>query len=77
MGQQPPPARYHHLDALRAFAMALGIALHGSLSFIEIPQWPAQDSDPNSPLFWFLLDAVHGFRMQLFFLISGFFTAMM
>ena len=31
------------LDALRAFAMLLGIVLHGLLSFINIPLWPVQD----------------------------------
>ena len=96
----PPPLpsnkkRLHDLDALRAFAMLLGILLHAFLTFIPTPIWPAQDihqpewSVPdflkNSGLdlpstispFAFLLDVIHGFRMQLFFLISGFFTAMM
>ncbi len=36
-------ARRHHLDALRALAMLLGIALHGALSFVEFP-WVVQDS---------------------------------
>ena len=35
--------RYHDLDALRAFAMLLGIVLHGALSFFPVPIWPAQD----------------------------------
>ncbi|NBY03300.1 MAG: hypothetical protein EBQ87_15175, partial [Planctomycetes bacterium] len=34
--------RRHDLDALRAFAMFLGIGLHASLSFISLP-WPVQD----------------------------------
>ena len=37
--------RYHDLDALRAFAMLLGIALHGFLSFMPNPIWPGQDID--------------------------------
>ena len=28
--------RYHDLDALRAFAMLLGIALHGVISFFPV-----------------------------------------
>ena len=36
--------RYHDLDALRAFAMLLGIALHGFCSFFPLPIWPAQDA---------------------------------
>lgn len=67
--------RRHDLDALRAFAMLLGIALHASLSFIPFP-WPAQDTRQN-PAFGLLMAVVHGFRMPLFFLISGFFTMML
>lgn len=66
--------RRHDLDALRASAMFLGIGLHTSLSFFETP-WPVQDSQQN-PLFGLFLAAVHGFRMPLFFVISGFFTMM-
>jgi fucose 4-O-acetylase-like acetyltransferase len=67
--------RRHDLDALRAFAMLLGIALHAALSFTSTP-WPVQDSRPNA--LWILfVTAIHGFRMPLFFLISGFFTAML
>ena len=69
------PARRHDLDALRGFAMLLGIALHGALSFLPIP-WPAQDSQQNE-LFGIFVSAVHGFRMPVFFAMSGFFTAML
>ena len=68
--------RYHDLDALRAFAMLLGIVLHGLLSFLPIPIWPVQDM--NQSVFYFIpLMFIHGFRMSLFFFISGFFTMMM
>ena len=60
------------LDALRGFAMLLGIALHASLSFFEAP-WPVHDTR-QSGLMPLLLVAVHGFRMPLFFLLSGYFT---
>lgn len=91
--------RYHDLDALRAFAMLLGIVLHGALSFFPMPIWPAQDlhqpevevpallaasleqaglevPETYSP-YEFMLHAIHGFRLPLFFLVSGFFTAML
>ena len=91
--------RYHYLDALRAFAMILGIVLHGALSFFPMPIWPAQDlhqpafdvpallaaflaqvglevPETFSP-YEFMLHAIHGFRLPLFFLVSGFFTAML
>lgn len=69
--------RYHEFDALRGFAMLLGIVLHGMLSFMFLPIWPAQDIHQNQTVYGFLLHAIHGFRMPVFFLISGFFTAMM
>ncbi len=73
-----PGKRYHDLDALRAAAMLLGIALHGMITFIDLPIaiWPAQDVN-QSEAYLFLLHAIHGFRLPLFFLISGFFTAML
>jgi len=68
--------RYHDLDALRAFAMLLGIVIHGVLSFVGTPIWSAQDINQN-PQYGMVLEFIHGFRMPLFFLVSGFFTAMM
>jgi peptidoglycan/LPS O-acetylase OafA/YrhL len=68
-------ARRHDLDALRAFAMLLGIALHAALSFTDFP-WVVQDRSRESA-FGLLVLAIHGFRMPLFFLLSGFFTAML
>ena len=60
------------LDALRSFAMLLGIALHASLSFFAFP-WPIHDTQRSDLLPLFLV-AIHGFRMPLFFLLSGYFT---
>lgn len=57
--------------------MLLGILLHGLLSFVPIPIWPAQDIHQYPVAFGFLQHAIHGFRMPLFFLLSGFFTAML
>lgn len=69
--------RYHEFDALRSFAMLLGIVLHGLLSFMYVPNWPAQDIHQSQHAYSLMLHAIHGFRMPVFFLISGFFTAMM
>lgn len=74
----PPPApseRRHDLDALRAFAMLLGIVLHAGLSFTELP-WIVQDVRQSS-VCGLLFSLIHGFRMPLFFMVSGFFTAML
>ena len=67
--------RYHALDALRAFAMLLGIVLHGLLPFVDVPIWPARDVHQDMAEIGF--HAIHGFRLPLFFLVSGFFTAML
>jgi|TARA_B100000959_G_scaffold34497_1_gene32759 peptidoglycan/LPS O-acetylase OafA/YrhL len=70
--------RYHDLDALRSCAMLLGIVIHGLLSFLPIPLPGApQDINQNPEVFGYVFNYIHGFRMQLFFLISGFFTAML
>jgi len=71
-------SRRHDLDALRAFAMLLGIILHGIMSFIPGIGviWAVEDSHA-SPWYGVLLSFIHGWRMQLFFLVSGFFTAML
>ena len=74
---KPPQQRYHYLDALRAFAMLLGIVFHVLLSFVEVPIWPAQDIYRNDAHYSFFQHAMHGFRMPLFFVVSGFFTALL
>ena len=72
-----PGRRWHDLDALRAFAMVLGIGLHAALSFFPTA-WPVQDVTASSDgIFDEFVLAVHGFRMPLFFLLSGFFAALL
>lgn len=73
--------RLHELDALRSVAMLLGIALHAALLFIP-GAWPVQDAwaystSPEANPYSYLVSAIHGFRMPIFFLLSGFFTAML
>ena len=63
------------MDALRAIAMLLGIVLHGILSF-STGWWMVKDSQVHH-FFQLSFEFIHGFRMPLFFLISGFFTAML
>ena len=74
--------RFHDLDALRAGAMLLGIVLHGTLFLLPDTIWPVQlgyayEVEPaRNPYVWLLL-LIHGMRMPLFFMLSGFFTAML
>ena len=57
--------------------MLLGIGLHAALSFYPTV-WPVQDITADADGFFdeFVL-FVHGFRMPLFFLLSGFFAALL
>jgi ABC-type multidrug transport system ATPase subunit/peptidoglycan/LPS O-acetylase OafA/YrhL len=76
---QVPDQRLHALDAVRGFALLLGVAFHAALSFM--PGWPPGiwamvDNSPSQ----FLSDAAfvtHVFRMSLFFFIAGFFGRML
>jgi glucans biosynthesis protein C len=69
------PERLHALDAVRGFALLLGIVLHATMSFLPAPSrvWIIQDSHPSITL-GVLFFAIHVFRMTTFFLIAGFFA---
>ena len=61
--------------------MLLGVVLHASL-FLIPDAWPVEDAwaatvAPEKNPYIYLLSAIHGFRMPVFFLLSGFFTAML
>jgi peptidoglycan/LPS O-acetylase OafA/YrhL len=72
----PDQERLHALDAVRGFALLLGIALHATVPFYPGLQrgiWAAVDSSPSLVLEDLGL-FVHMFRMILFFFIAGFFA---
>ena len=72
--------RFHDLDALRGVAMILGIVLHGALFLLAIDDWPLTDPGATEGVaagYGILIAAIHGFRMPIFFLLSGFFTALL
>ena len=75
MDTRTPSDHRHDLEALRGLAMLLVIVFHGSLAFFNVP-WPVRDVQKNEGFGVFFL-VIHGFQMPLFFLISGFFTAML
>ena len=70
---EPIRPRRYDLDALRGFAMLLGIVLHAAIPFI--PYW--QDGDVGGGLLSGIFEFIHGFRMPLFFILSGYFTTML
>ena len=63
--------RFHSLDFLRAFALLMGVLIHALMLFLE----PFDGSEPRlgaSIIFvW-----IHTWRMPLFMLLAGFFTAL-
>jgi glucans biosynthesis protein C len=76
-GGCPAPERLHALDAVRAFALLLGIVLHATMSFVPTSHrfWIIQDIHPSITLAA-LFFVIHVFRMTTFFLIAGFFAHM-
>jgi glucan biosynthesis protein C len=66
------------MDALRAIAMLLGIVLHVTIAYRLTPAfpWPADDK-VHSIFYDYLYLFLHSFRMQLFFLIAGFFARLL
>jgi len=68
--------RFHDLDAVRAFALLLGIALHTTMSFIEPQMWVLKDDSASVGL-GVLFYVIHMFRMTTFFVMAGFFAHML
>ena len=68
-----PADRLHALDAVRAYALLLGVVLHGAAAFLAgfpVPMWLDTPSD-GAPIIYYV---IHMFRMSAFFLIAGFFA---
>jgi ABC-type multidrug transport system ATPase subunit/peptidoglycan/LPS O-acetylase OafA/YrhL len=69
-------SRVHSLDAVRGFALLLGVAFHASMSFVPgmIPGiWATVDTKPSIALGQ-LFFITHIFRMSLFFVVAGYFA---
>lgn len=71
-------SRVHYMDNLRALAMLAGVVFHAALAYSVLlhPYWPAADAQHSrvvDGLVWFL----HLFRMPLFFVVAGYFAAML
>jgi hypothetical protein len=73
----PAPERLHALDAVRGFALLLGIVFHATISFVPAPTkiWVVEDSHRSTTLA-VLFFVIHVFRMTTFFLVAGFFAHM-
>ncbi|MBN2234217.1 MAG: acyltransferase family protein [Opitutales bacterium] len=66
--------RFHSFDALRGFALLLGVFFHAAESFCPGRySWAIVDPHAHWVFEWFQ-HFCHTFRMELFFLIAGFFA---
>jgi glucan biosynthesis protein C len=70
-----PAERLHALDAVRAYALLLGVVLHSTAAFLEsfpIAIWQDEPNDIPAAMYY----VIHMFRMSAFFLMAGFFARM-
>lgn len=71
-------SRIHYMDNLRALAMLAGVVFHAALAYSPLirPYWPPADAAGSAAVdmaAWWL----HAFRMPLFFVVAGFFSALL
>src|SRR5262245_36432202 len=76
--QEGPSGRLHSLDNLRAVMMWLGIVLHAAVNHITVPiaaiPWRDRAVAPAADLIFIF---IHSFRMPVFFIVAGFFVALL
>lgn len=70
--------RYHALDSLRGSMMMLGLVIHTAMAYTRTPSgelWGYKDPQTHMA-FDVIVAFLHTFRMPVFFVIAGFFAAM-
>ena len=83
MSTSVPPSkteRIHALDSLRAIMMLLGLVIHSAITygtFNYSGAWPLKDPQSNHIFMDYIVYYIHMFRMPIFFVIAGFFGAML
>jgi len=73
MRVKEPIQRLHYMDSLRSVAMFLGLVLHAGVFFAYWPIDPKVPHADASMSIHYLKESIHTFRMELFFLVAGFF----
>lgn len=71
--------RYHGLDGLRAAMMLLGLLLHAVICYIHLPAddiWTFRDESTHA-IWTNVLFFIHVFRMPIFYVMAGFFAALL
>ena len=69
--------RLHYMDSLRATAMFLGLVLHAGVVFAQWTIDPMRSHDEPSMFLHYAMELIHVFRMELFFLVAGFFSVLL
>lgn len=72
--------RLHSLDSLRAIMMLLGLVIHSAVTYGNIdwgPAWVLKDPIATHAFNDYIVAIIHLFRMPIFFLVAGFFGAML
>ena len=71
--------RYYGLDALRGAMMVLGIVLHAAMLYLSEPppRMPIPSDRHNAYAFNLVFDLIHSFRMPCFFVLAGYFGALL
>lgn len=72
--------RLHSLDSLRAIMMLLGLVIHSSVTYGAVNYggaWFLKDPGTTHVSNDFIVFFIHAFRMQIFFMVAGFFGAML
>ena len=68
--------RKYYLDASRAVLMFLGIPMHAAEIYTATSSWLVH-SPQSSPFLPFVARFVHGFRLDAFYIIAGYFSLLM
>ncbi|MCW7471596.1 acyltransferase family protein [Leptospira kanakyensis] len=67
--------RLVYLDNLRSFALLLGIVFHAAIVYAAEIKYAIQDTNRSDILSYFCY-WIHSYRMPMFYMISGFFSAL-
>ncbi len=65
------------MDSLRAMAMFLGLVLHAAVLFSQWTIDPCRTHNEPSMFLHYVMELTHVFRMELFFLVAGFFSLLL
>lgn len=73
MGSTKAGQREHYWDAIRATLMLLGIPYHTALAYRPGRDWIVFSGE-GAPVFTYLAESLHVFRMPAFFVVAGYFA---